>query len=211
MSLSGLFLILFLVVHLAGNFQLLAGDGGMQFNQYTRFMTHNPLIKTISYILYFTILLHSVQGIILALENRKAKGNSYKVSSNADVSLFSKYMAHLGVIIFIFLAIHMYQFWFQMKTGNVAMVSYPGSDKSYQDLYVMVISTFRNLPFVIFYVVSMVILGMHLWHGFQSAFQTLGLNHKKYNPLIRFAGMAYAILVSFGFAVIPVIIYLSQA
>ncbi|MBK9106882.1 MAG: succinate dehydrogenase cytochrome b subunit [Saprospiraceae bacterium] len=211
MSLSGLFLILFLVVHLLGNFQLLADDGGMQFNQYTRFMTHNPLIKTISYILYFTILLHSVQGILLALENRKAKGKSYKVPSNADVSLFSKYMAHLGIIIFIFLLIHMYQFWLQMKLGNVTMVNYPNSEVAYQDLYVMVMATFNNLPFVIFYVISMLILGMHLWHGFQSAFQTLGLNHQKYNPLIRYAGMAYAILVSLGFAVIPIIIYLSQA
>lgn len=210
MSLSGIFLILFLVVHLAGNLQLLANDGGKQFNVYAHFMTQNPIIKSISYILYFTILLHTVQGIALAIQNRKAKGGAYKVSSDATVSAFSKYMVHLGIIIFIFLLIHLYQFWLQMKTGNVQMVNYPNSEKQYQDLYILVIEAFKSLSYVIFYVVSMIVVGMHLWHGFQSAFQTLGLNHRKYNGLIRGAGMAYAVLVSLGFAIIPVLIYLRQ-
>ncbi len=211
MSLSGIFLILFLLVHLAGNFQLLAHDEGKQFNLYTYFMTHNPVIKTISYVLYFTILLHTIQGILLARYNRKAKGGSYEKTAHANASFFAKYMIHLGVIIFIFLMIHLYQFWLRMKLGDLPMVEYPGKEHTYKDLYALVVEAYRNPAYVIFYVLSMAILGMHLWHGFQSAFQTLGLNHPKYNSLIKGFGMLYSVLVSAGFAFIPIYMYLTQA
>lgn len=211
MSLSGIFLMLFLIVHLLGNLQLFKGDDGMQFNMYTYFMTHNPIIKAISYILYFTILLHSFQGIFLALENRKAKGMGYAVNSNVNKSFFAKYMVHLGIILFIFLLIHMYQFWLQMKLGNVPMLKYPGEDHLYKDLYNPVLVAFKNLPFVIFYVISMIFLAMHLFHGFQSAFQSLGLNHKKYNSIINWVGIGYSILISFGFAILPIYVYYIQS
>ena len=107
MSLSGIFLMLFLIVHLLGNLQLLRDDQGMQFNLYTYFMTHNPLIKLISYSLYFTIILHSIQGIYLAWVNRKAKGSNYAVSTNTSDSFFARYMIHLGLLILVFLVIHM--------------------------------------------------------------------------------------------------------
>lgn len=211
MSLSGIFLMLFLIVHLLGNFQLMLDDQGMQFNLYTYFMTHNPVIKIISYTLYFTILLHTFQGIYLAWENRKAKGSGYAVRSNVNKSFFAKYMIHLGIIIFIFLMIHMYQFWLQMKLGNLPLVQYPGKDHMYKDLYTPVLEAFKNLPFVIFYVISMIVLAMHLFHGFHSAFQSLGLNHKKYNPLIKWLGILYAVLIPFGFAILPVYVYLIQS
>ncbi|MCC6754650.1 MAG: succinate dehydrogenase cytochrome b subunit [Saprospiraceae bacterium] len=210
MSLSGLFLIAFLVVHLLGNLQLLASDGGRQFNLYAYFMTHNPLIKTVSYLLYLTILLHALQGIALARANRKAKGKSYAVSSNAPVSAFSKYMIHLGMILFIFLGLHMYQFWLQMKMGNAPVVSYPGTDHPVQDLNALVVEAFTNPFYVAIYALSMLALGLHLWHGFQSAFQTLGLNHPKYNGLIHMVGKVYAAFVAVGFAVIPVILFFRQ-
>lgn len=210
MSLSGLFLIAFLVVHLLGNLQLLADDDGRQFNLYAYFMTHNPLIKTVSYLLYLTILLHAVQGIALASANRKAKGRTYAVSSNAPISSFSKYMIHFGMIIFIFLGLHMYQFWLQMKMGNAPVVSYPGTDHPVQDLNALVVEAFANPYYVVIYVLSMFALGLHLWHGFQSAFQTLGLNHPKYNGLIRMVGKMYAAAVAVGFAVIPVILFFRQ-
>lgn len=211
MSLSGLFLMLFLVVHLLGNLQLLRDDQGMQFNLYTYFMTHNPLIKLISYSLYFTIILHSIQGIYLAWVNRKAKGNKYAVSSNASDSFFARYMIHLGLLILVFLLIHMNQFWLQMKLGAVPVVQYPGHEHNYQDLYTPVVEVYRNIGFVIFYIVSMIFIAMHLIHGFHSAFQSLGLNHKKYNMLIRTLGWLYAILIPLGFAILPIYIYLTQA
>lgn len=211
MSLSGLFLILFLMVHLLGNLQLLKDDGGMQFNLYTYFMTHNPLIKLVSYLLYLTILIHTFQGIYLAWKNRQAKGKKYAVTSNMNGSYFAKYMIHLGVIILIFILIHLYQFWLQMKLGNVPVVEYPGYEHTFQDLYTPVVDAFKNIGFVIFYCLCMIVMAMHLIHGFQSAFQSIGLNHKKYNAFIRFLGWAYSILIPLGFAILPIYIYLTQA
>ena len=209
MSLTGLFLIIFLLVHLVGNLQLFANDGGLAFNLYTEFMTTNPLIKTVSYLLYFFILLHTVQGIALMMANRKArgvKGYAVKVTQAKSTSSFaSSNMGRLGVIIFIFIALHLYQFWLQMKMGNVAEVTVDG--KNIADLYTIVAATYANLTFVIIYVLSMVVIGIHLFHGFQSAFQTLGLNHKKYTPLIQGIGKIYAVVVPFGFAAIPLVMY----
>ena len=112
MSLTGLFLILFLIVHLVGNLQLLKDDEGMAFNKYTYFMTHNPLIKTISYGLYAFIILHTIQGILLWLANRKAKGQTYAVKAiPPGVNWASQNMALLGTLILFFLIIHMGDFW----------------------------------------------------------------------------------------------------
>lgn len=208
MSLSGLFLMLFLVIHLIGNLQLLAGDGGEKFNVYTQFMTHNPLIKTISYILYVTILLHAVQGTMIWNYNRQAKGVGYAVKTSANASFASKYMFMLGAVIFIFLVVHLYQFWLQMKLGNTELVSY--GDLTVKNLYVLVTAAYANPLYVLFYVVCMIFLGYHLWHGFQSAFQTLGLNHPKYQKLIFTVGKIYAIIVPAGFAIIPLIMFFSK-
>jgi len=209
MSLSGLFLILFLPVHLLGNLQLLTEDGGKSFNVYAYFMTHNPLIKTISYLLYFSILLHTIQGLLLWQQNRKARGHKgYAVKAlrgaGTQVQAASN-MAWLGIIIFVFLAVHLYQFWLQMKLGRLPMVAIDGID--YKDLYTPVMFAFQDVRFVGFYVSSMVIIGIHLHHGFQSSFQTLGLQHRKYTPLIRFLGTAYSLSIPLGFAIIPVVVY----
>lgn len=93
-----------------------------------------------------------------------------------------------------------------MKLGMVETVDYADAT-GIKNLYVLVAATFSSLPFVIFYVVSMVVIAMHLNHGFQSAFQTLGLNHKKYTPIIKVLGTAYSILIPLGFAIIPVVFY----
>ncbi|MBK8043540.1 MAG: succinate dehydrogenase cytochrome b subunit [Haliscomenobacter sp.] len=209
MSLTGLFLILFLMVHLMGNLQLLNADGGESFNKYTYFMTHNPLIKTVSYLLYLFILLHAIQGWRLWAQNHHARGGQgYAVQVVRAVGTNGRVAARmgwLGTIIFVFLVLHMWQFWFQMKTGNVTMVLI--GEVEHKDLYTPVVAAFSNLFYVIVYVFSMWIIAVHLWHGFQSAFQTLGLNHKKYTPLIRFLGKLYSVLVPLGFALIPLLVY----
>lgn len=209
MSLTGLFLIIFLVVHLAGNLQLIQNDEGRSFNVYAHFMTTNPLIKFTSYGLYFFILLHAVQGILLAKKNRDARGSvRYAVTSNKNVSWASKQMALLGTLIFVFLVIHMGDFWYQMKfTNNLSMQEYDGVDYAVKDLYAKVSVTFKQPWFVVLYVVSMVVLAFHLLHGFQSAFQTLGINHNKYTPVIKFIGKVYAIVIPTAFAVIPLYFY----
>jgi succinate dehydrogenase / fumarate reductase, cytochrome b subunit len=206
MSLTGLFLILFLVVHLVGNLQLLKDDGGQAFNIYTKFMTTNPLIITVSYGLYAFILLHAIQGIALWIQNRRARGaQGYAVNVTRTTntnSFAARNMAMLGILILVFLGIHMGDFWWKMKMGATPIVSYEGED--YKDLYTLVDASFSQLWIVIVYVVSMIGLFFHLLHGFQSAFQTLGLSHKKYTPAIRFLGIAYSIIVPLGFAMIPI-------
>ena len=212
MSLTGLFLIVFLVVHLLGNLQLiLAQDGGQTFNEYAYFMTHNPVIKFTSYGLYAFIIIHAIQGLLLAYYNRQARGDvryAVKVNRTAGASKSSIWMGSLGTVILIFIIIHMAQFWLQMKLGNTEMVTYDG--EPVKDLYTLVAAVYENPLFVIFYVVAMVFIAFHLWHGFQSAWQTLGLNHRKYTPLIKAVGYAYSVLIPLGFASIPVIMFLRQ-
>lgn len=205
MSLTGLFLILFLVVHLIGNLQLLINDGGQAFNEYAYFMTHNKLIKTVSYLLYAFIVIHAIQGILIWRKNRMARSSRYAVNKSNGASWASRNMGWLGVVILAFILVHMYQFWLQMKLGNTEMVSYGG--KEVKDLYSLVSLAFKDIGFVIFYVASMVFIAFHLWHGFQSAFQTLGLNHKKYTPFIQGLGKVYAIVVPLGFALIPLVFF----
>jgi len=208
MSLTGLFLILFLVVHLIGNLQLLVDDGGRTFNLYAYMMTNNPLIKTISWGLYFFILLHSVQGVLLAVKNKAAKGSRYAVSTSANASWASKNMALLGILVFAFLCMHMGDFWFKMKfTDQLSTFTADGYDKPIKDLYTQVKTSFSQWWIVLIYLIGVLALAIHLKHGFQSAFQTLGLNHKKYTPLIKGLGNVYSLIIPLGFIIIPIIYF----
>ena len=211
MSLTGIFLMLFLVIHLIGNFQLLKDDGGEAFNTYAFFMTHNMLIKIISYSLYAFILWHAVQGIRLWLNNRAARGNvRYAVNHTRSSERSARNMAWFGIVIFIFIVLHMIQFWLQMKLGVLPPVDVAAYDHPVTNLYLPVKEAFQNGGYVLVYVVSMVVIGLHLWHGFWSAFQTLGMNHPRYNGLIKTVGYTYAVGVSAGFALIPLWIYFSK-
>ena len=208
MALTGLFLILFLVVHLIGNLQLLKSDEGEAFNVYAQFMTTNPLIKVISYVNYAIILIHVIWSIILTSRNRRARGpEGYAVSRNSS-HWTSRNMGILGTFILIFLVIHLRSFWYEMHWGGIPTAHYAGAE--YKNLYAVVDHAYTDLWFVALYVVSMALLAFHLFHGFGSAFQTLGLNHIKYNPLIKFVGVAFAIVVPALFALIPVYMYLNQ-
>ena len=115
MSLTGIFLILFLTVHLIGNLQLLAGDGGEKFNIYADFMGHNTLVQIISKGNFFFILLHAVIGIVLWFQNKAARGSRYAVQTKANTSFASRNMAWLGIVILGFISVHLYQFYLQMK------------------------------------------------------------------------------------------------
>ncbi len=211
MSLTGIFLMLFLIVHLLGNLQLLKDDGGEAFNSYAYFMTHNPLIKTVSYTLYASILLHAIQGILLWQRNRAARGGvRYAVVHTRSSERPARNMAWIGIVIFIFLVLHMYQFWFQMHWGNVPFVEYDSLDHPVKDLYTLVAKSYENVGYVVFYVICMIVVAAHLWHGFWSSLQTLGVNHRKYNGLIHFIGAAYALAVPFLFAIIPVLMFLNN-
>jgi succinate dehydrogenase / fumarate reductase cytochrome b subunit len=116
-------------------------------------------------------------------------------------------MAWLGIVIFIFLIIHMWQFWLQMKLGKMQQVTYPGMDHTVADLYTPVLFAFKDPVYVFFYALSMIIVGYHLWHGVQSSFQSLGWSHARYTRWIRFIGGVLAWIIPLGFAYIPLCIF----
>jgi succinate dehydrogenase / fumarate reductase cytochrome b subunit len=206
MALTGLFIILFLTVHLIGNLQLLKDDGGEAFNVYAYFMTHNPLIKMVSYVNYAFFLFHIGWALMLTIKNRQARGTEgYAVTSSKSSIWSSRNMGILGTIILVFLVIHMVQFWGQMHFGEMPTKTY--GDHEVKDLLTVVGSAFQEWWYVALYCISMVAIAFHLWHGFESAFQTLGLNHMKYNPVISFVGKAFAIVVPALFAIIPILMF----
>jgi succinate dehydrogenase / fumarate reductase cytochrome b subunit len=296
MALTGLFLCLFLVGHLLGNLQLIfitGEEGKLAFNEYAYFMTHNPLIKVMSWLTYLSIIFHAVDGILLTIQNKKARPIPYAHNNpSANSSFPSRNMALLGSLILIFIATHMANFWWKMKyssdpmplhtetifqperaaDGKIADVEKkayrttsnqllpvesfevrngnelyaateemraqisamdptynpkgenPRIDYAYKDLHSVVLSFFGHdktkdgvpakndmaLFAVIFYVFSMIVMGFHLWHGFASSFQSLGLNHKGYNNAIKLAGRGFAVLIPALFAIIPVILFMTK-
>lgn len=213
MALTGIFLCLFLIVHLIGNLQLLKGDGGTAFNDYAHFMGSNPLIQTVSILNFTFIILHIVYSIILTRMNMQARPRKYAYSKPAANSNWrSRKMMALGSIILIFLIVHLVYFWGKMKLTHVAGLELvdkvQGSDTL--NLYALVKAAFSDIIMVVLYVVSMIALAFHLSHGFQSAFQTFGLNHVKYTPLIKVLGYAFAILIPLGYALIPIIMFVTK-
>ena len=205
MALAGLFLITFLVLHLAINLLLLRNDAGAAYAVAVSFMTTNPLIKVMEIFLMAGFLIHMLTGIWLQIQNWMARPKRYKVEGFSHLSFFSKYMIHTGAIIIIFLAIHFTNFYF-VKLGWVS----PPKGVPEEDFYQMAMLLFSNKFYAILYIVLMVFLGFHLHHAFQSAFQTLGLNHTKYTPFIKGLSTVYAIVVPLGFAIIPLYFILSK-
>jgi len=199
MSLAGLFLCLFLLVHLGINLTLLLNDGGVVFQEAVEFMSL-WFIKVFEVILFGGFLIHIIWGVILFFQNWKARPQGYAVTNNSQTSFFSKYMVHTGAIIFIFLTMHFMNFYF-VKLGFVSM---PEGATGKHDFYHMAIMLFSQPAYAIIYVAFMFFLSFHLNHAFQSAFQTLGMNHKKYTPAIKYIGLAYSIIVPAGFAIIPI-------
>jgi succinate dehydrogenase / fumarate reductase cytochrome b subunit len=209
MALTGLFLILFLTGHVSGNLLLFKGDGGEAFNMYAKFMTTNPAVKLLSYLTYLSVIGHVIYSIALSKHNKAARPIGYAESMASTNSAWSsRNMGILGTFILVFLAGHMYSFWYQMHWGSVPTVTYAGEE--YKDLYSVVSLAFQQLWMVGLYVVAMIFLGFHLSHGFASAFQTLGLNHKKYSPAIKAVGSIYCILVPALFASMPLYIYFTS-
>jgi succinate dehydrogenase / fumarate reductase cytochrome b subunit len=208
MAITGLFLCIFLLVHLAGNLTLLKApeEAGPMFNAYTAFMTSFPLIKVTSYLLYFSILFHAVDGIlILARENKNARPVDYAYSKPERNSIWaSRNMGVLGTAIFVFIVLHMANFWFKYKFTSMPI----GADEL-PDMYGIVVAAFKEGWYTAVYVLSMIVLGFHLWHGFQSAFQTLGINHPRYTPVIHFIGKVYAVVIPALFAIIPIYIFIN--
>lgn len=216
MAATGLFLCLFLVGHLLGNLQLFqSGQAGKDaFNEYALFMTTFPLVKLLSYLTYFGILLHVVDGFMLVAANRAARPTRYVMENGAANSGWSsRNMAVLGTIVLAFIVTHMQNFWYVMHFGEVATYALDGVEV--KDLHRVVLAFFgpeNGLAWlaVAFYVVAQLAIGFHLWHGFSSAFQSFGLRSVTYTPWIERFGKAFSVLVPLGFAIIPVYLYVIQ-
>lgn len=209
MALTGLFLCTFLLGHLAGNLQLLmefGNDARDQFNNYAYFMTHNILIKVLSYVTYASILFHAIDGLMLALQNRKARPVKYAHNDpSANSSWASRNMAMLGTLVLAFIIMHMAQFWAVMHWGATEKYMLDGVEV--KDLYSIVIAFYAQeaygLIWCFVYLIGLAALSYHLQHGFQSAFQSLGLRHPKYTPMIKKTGFGFAIVITLLFALIP--------
>lgn len=205
---SGLFLIIFLIGHVTGNFLLFKDDGGRAFNEYTEFMTTNQLIQIVRWITYASILLHIIVAIMLTIRNKKSRPVGYaEANPSANSPWTSRNMGILGTLIAVFLVIHLGNFWYKMKFGDIPFVTYE-SRGTVRDLYSVVLYSFSNIWYTLLYVVMMIFLGLHLAHGFRSSFQTLGLKHKKYTPIVEKISIAFAIIVPLLFAIMPVYIYI---
>lgn len=210
MALTGLFLVVFLLGHLAGNLQLLLPNvddaARLQFNAYAKFMTTNPAVKILSYLTYFSIIFHAIDGLLLTIANRKARPIQYAVVNQAGSSHWtSRNMGVLGTIILAFIVVHMSKFWYQMHFGEL------GNDTDgNRDLYEAVIFAFKNPAVVAFYVLAMFAVGFHLYHGFSSGLQTLGAGTRKLYPTLKKLSLAIAVIIPLLFAIIPVYILLSN-
>ncbi|MBS4013601.1 MAG: succinate dehydrogenase cytochrome b subunit [Bacteroidetes bacterium] len=200
MAAAGLFLMLFLVMHLATNLLLIIGDEGKTFDKAVDFLTKNPIIKIMEYVLFAGFIIHIIIGLMLELYNYKARPVKYKAPMRSEVSPFSKYMIHSGIIIFIFLVLHLFHFFF-IKLGYVDL---PETAEHGKDFFNMAIVTFGNPLYSGIYLISFLFLGFHLKHAFQSAFQTYGLYHNRYNKFIKIIATIYALAIAIGFSIIPV-------
>ncbi|HVW16176.1 MAG TPA: succinate dehydrogenase cytochrome b subunit [Mucilaginibacter sp.] len=218
MALTGLFLCLFLIVHLGGNLLLFKSDDGYAFNMYANFLTHFPPIEVIAYILYICILVHALYAIVLTTKNRKARPVRYAVTASDNATWQSRNMGLLGSVLFLFIVIHMSDFWYRYKYSNtVSFIEYttdlssgvteskviPPPSANFEksistennkeivrvkDLHARVVKSFSVWWYDLFYVIAMVAVSFHLLHGFQSAFRTLGWVHRKYTPIVEFIG-----------------------
>lgn len=204
MGFTGLFLILFLVVHCGVNAMIFFNDGGETFNEAAHFMGTNILVRTMELGLFAGLLLHIVQGLLLWRLNGQKRPVRYAVSAgNATSMWYSRSMGLLGTLILLFLIIHLVHFWVPSRFGGLEEV--PGAGM--HNLYAEMQEVFRSPWVVAIYLAGVISLAYHLLHGFSSAFQTFGLNRHKYIGLIRMGGIAYSILIPLIFALMPLLMH----
>lgn len=198
MALAGLFLLLFLPVHLGINLMLLRSDPE-PFNNAAHFMATFPLIKVVEILLLLVIVIHITYGIFIQIQNWLSRPVRYVVRNKSDTSAFSKFMIWTGGSVLVFLVIHFFNFYF-IKVGLV--------EGDPENFYAVAYRLFAVPGYVILYWVCFLVLGLHLYHALQSAFQTLGWSNEFWKPVIRVASLIYAIAVPAGFAIIPLAIWL---
>ena len=204
MAITGLFLCSFLIIHFLGNIALFTNP--VQFNEYTRFMSSNPIIRVMEIILVLGFLTHIIDAIILTRVNKKAQPVKYAMNKNKS-SWYSRNMGLTGTIILVFLILHLQSFWYEYKFGEVLMTIDSNGDEI-KDMFTIVKTAFREWWYSAIYILAMILLGSHLNHGFQSAFQSVGLRHKKYTPIIKMLGTGFSISITIGFISFPIYFFI---
>lgn len=205
MGATGLFLISFLVIHVGINSLIFLdifnpNENGAAFNAAADFMAHNPVIRVMEIGLLAGILAHIIQGLALTIENKKKRPVKYAVvDGKANSTWYSRSMGLLGTILLLFLILHMSHFWAPTK---VAVFTHQE-----HDTFQSIVQVFSNPFNVVAYLAGVISLCYHLMHGFQSAFRTFGLVHKKYTPVIKCIGVAYSIIVTILFALMPIAVF----
>jgi succinate dehydrogenase / fumarate reductase, cytochrome b subunit len=200
-GLSGLFLVVFLVVHLGVNLTLYAGPD--TYNSVAHWMGTHPAILAMRPLLALGLLVHIVVSVALAVSNRRARPRGYAVTDHAGGSTWaSRHMVVLGALVLVFLALHLSSFSLRMTFGSPPVTEVAGVHM--KDAFAMVAARFSLWWYVSLYAGAMVLLGLHLAHGFQSAIQTLGLSSQRWRSRWIAAGRAYALVIAAGFASLPV-------
>ncbi len=194
MAVTGLFLYIYLIIHLIANLLLLRSTPDA-FEAYAEFMAAslNIPVRIIEIVLFIAFIYHIINGIRLWFINNSARGIEYKTKNpSANSTFYSRLMIQSGIVVLIFLVIHLLDFFIPSRFGNPEMTMYESA-----------VFKFHQTWWSIFYIVAMVLLAFHLVHAFQSGFQTLGLRHNKYTPFIKGFGVVFSILLCLGFAIIP--------
>ena len=202
MAFTGIFLILFLIVHVGLNACIWANDGGEMFNKGAHFMGANWVPRLLEVGLFAGLFLHIIQGFMLTASNRSKRSVGYAVSYSEGSKWYSRSMGLLGTLILLFLVLHLYHFWLPNRSHQGFLL---GEEIN---LYEKMKLEFSELWVVVVYAVGCISLGYHLAHGFQSAFRTLGVHNKRYNALFTSLGYAFAIIVPLLFVLMPVSFYL---
>jgi succinate dehydrogenase / fumarate reductase, cytochrome b subunit len=206
MSLTGIFLISFLVVHVGINACIWANDGGQMFNLASHFMATTVVIRIMEVGLFAGLLLHIVQGLVLEIKNRSRRRSGYAVPlGNRGSKWYSRSMGLLGTLLLFFLIMHLSHFWVPSRFTELPTTDING--KEVADQYGEIVRVFQDPVVDSLYVLGCLSLMYHLLHGFQSAFRTLGVPNGKYISLIKGAGFGFAVMVSLTFAMMPISVY----
>ncbi|MEO6584180.1 MAG: succinate dehydrogenase cytochrome b subunit [Ferruginibacter sp.] len=200
MALTGLFLVLFLIIHAGINSSIFLNDNGETYITIAHFMSHNWIVRFLEIGLFLGLITHSIQGIVLWRQNTMARPIAYHHKRQRGSTWYSRSMGILGSLLLIFLVIHIAHFFVGTK---IALYS---GDKPH-NLYIEMKEVFSKWYFVVVYLAGIVALFWHLLHGFQSAWQTLGLNNRKYTPLVKIIGIGYTIIICSLFALMPLAIH----
>lgn len=212
MSITGLFLISFLVIHMGVNACIFAdlfdpNDNGDMFNRAAAFMGGAVVIRLMEVVLFLGIFLHAIQGYVLEVQNRSKRNKGYAVPmGNRGSKWYSRSMGLLGTILLLFLIIHWVHFWIPSRVTHAGL-EVPvlmSNGKHGHDMFLLMQITFQEWWVVILYVLACVSLAYHLRHGFHSAFRTLGVSNNRYLKLLSALGFAFAVIVSLVFALMPI-------